>query len=361
MKQNTDNGAKALLERLEETSFFTHYSMLGDGNVRQYDWEKIGAKLTGLERRLWDFLLVGQALAPKEAAALLGEPALNFLLRHKLCTKAKGKLSLGLYRLVRYWGLCLFIERPSAATYIGDDTKALLACLPRRTGGRCLSLFSAGGLEVLPLAASGMELDFVGLKASEGVLRANLELNAAAGAAPHWQFPSRSSGKYDLMVSNPPYLFEPAGVKMPKYAAGGPDGLKCVRTFLKTASTQLNPDGLAIASFAFFADVEAPAMEQRLRAFLAPYGLNYELAISSKLLMEPGVPVFNQVLSMAVSGSATPPNMDVLVKKTMACIKRKQFGAAHLLKGRFWKGGKGQPAEQQITNYSSSYYGTWII
>jgi hypothetical protein len=89
--------------------------------------------------------------------------------------------------------------------------------------------------------------------------------------------------------------------------------------------------------------------------------LNYVLTVSSKLLMEPGVPVFNQVISMAVSGSAQPPNMDLLVKKTMDCIKRKQFGAAHLLKGRFWKGVKGQPVEQQITNYSDSYYGTWII
>ena len=360
MNQNPDNGAKALLQRIEETAFFTHYSMLGDGNVRQYDWEKIGAKLTGLEKRLWDFLLVGHALSHKEAAALLGEPALNFLLRHKLCTKAKGKLSLGLFRLVRYWGMSLFIERPSAATFIGDDTKALLAFLPRRTEGRCLSLFSAGGLEIMPLAASNVELDFVGIKASESVLRANLELNAAE-SAPHWQFPRNSGGDYDLIVSNPPYLFEPPGVKMPKYAAGGPDGLKCVRTFLKSASTKLKPDGLAIASFAFFAEVDAQAMEHRLRAFLAPYNLNYVITVSSKLLMEPGVPVFNQVISMAVTGSAQPPNMELLVKKTMDCIKRRKFGAAHLLKGRFWKGAKGKPVEQQITNYSDSYYGTWII
>jgi hypothetical protein len=360
MNQNTDNGAKALIQRIEETAFFTHYSMLGDGNVRQYDWEKVGAKLTGLEKRLWDFLLLSHPLAPKEAAALLGKPALDFLLRHKLCTKSKGKLSLGLFKLVRYWGMSFFIERPSAATFIGDDTKALLAFLPRRTGGRCLSLFSAGGLEIMPLAASNTELDFVGIKASEGVLRANLELNAAE-LAPHWQFPSKSSSDYDLIVSNPPYLFEPSGVTMPKYAAGGPDGLKCVRTFLKTASTKLKPDGLAISSFAFFAEVDAQLMEQRLRAFLAPYELNYVITVSSKLLMEPGVPVFNQVISMAVSGSAQTPNMEVLVKKTMDCIKRKKFGAAHLLKGRFWKGAKGEAVEQQITNYSDSYYGTWII
>ena len=360
MNLNSDNGAQALLQRLEETAFFAHYSMLGDGNVRQYDWEKIGKKLTGLEKDLWNFLLLSHPLTKKEATHLLGEPALKFLLRHKLCTTVKGKLSLGSLRLVRYWGMNLFIEKASAATFVGDDTKALLAFLPHRTEGRCLSLFSAGGLELLPLAASKVELDLVGIKATEGILRANLELNSVGGNQ-RWQFPKNSSGVYDLIVSNPPYLFEPPGVNMPKYAAGGPDGLKSVRTFLKTASTKLSPDGLAISSFAFFAEVDGQAMEQRLRAFLAPYNLNYVITVSSKLLMEPGVPVFNQVISMAVAGCTKPPNMEVLVKKTLDCIKRRKIGAAHLLKGRFWKGAGGKPVEQQITNYSDSYYGTWII
>jgi len=52
MKKSTENGAKALLKRIEETAFFAHYSLLGDGNIRHYDWEKLSAKMTGLEKGL---------------------------------------------------------------------------------------------------------------------------------------------------------------------------------------------------------------------------------------------------------------------------------------------------------------------
>jgi hypothetical protein len=362
MKKTTENGAKALLNRLEETAFFAHYSLLGDGNVRQYDWEKLGAKMTGLEKDLWGFFLLSQPRSKKEVLEMLGQPALDFLLHHKLCTTVKGKLSMGILRLVRFWGLTLFIERgASAASFIGDDTKALLAFLPKLNKGRCLSMFTAGGLEVLPLTvAPQVELTFTGIKTKEGILSANLELNAMEGAKQSWKFAASTSGEYDLIVSNPPCLFEPPGVKIPKFASGGPDGLKSVRKFMEAASTKLKPGGLAISSFAYFSDVDNTLMEQRLRAFLAPYGMNYVIAVASKLLMESGVPVFNQLVSAAVHGPK-PPQMEAVVKRTMEYIDEKKFGAVHLLKGRFWKGAKGQPLEQQITNYSDSYYGTWII
>jgi len=361
MKPDPGNGAQALLQRIEETAFWAHYSMLGDGNVRPQDWERVGAKLTGLEKSLWEFLLLGKALTLTEAAGVLGRNSLNFLRQHQLGTLAKGKFSLGRLKLVRYWGMTFFVERSPAITgFIGDDTRGLLAFLPRRMQGRCLSLFTAGGLEVLPLAATGVELTFAGLKATEGILRANLELNTFGQNHGPWEFTDKSRGTYDLIVSNPPYLFEPSGIKMPKYAAGGPDGLKCVRAFLKAAGTKLKPDGLAISSFAFFAEVDSAAMERRLRTFLAPYGLNYVITISSKLLMEPGVPIFNQLLTQALE-VPKPPATELIVKKTQSFIKHKNFGAAHLLKGRFWKGTAGQPAEQLITNYSDSYYGTWTI
>jgi methylase of polypeptide subunit release factors len=362
MKKNADNGAKALLDRIEETAFFTHYSLLGEGNIRQYDWEKLCAKLTGLEQRLWKFFLLGEALTRVEAVKLLGEPALKFLLRHKICAPADGKLSLGINRLIRFWGMTFFIERGvSAPSFIGDDTKALLAILPNLTRGRCLSLFTAGGFEVMPLAAgSGVEINFAGIKASEGILNANLELNAAEESPRSWEFSRNGKGTYDLIVSNPPSLFEPAGVKLPKFAAGGTDGLKCVRKFLEAARKELKPGGLAITTFGFFAEVDSQTMEQRLRALLDPYGLNYVVAVSSKLLMESGVPVFNQLIATAMS-VPNPPDLETVMRKTIRHIQRHKFAAVHLLKGRFWKNADKKPLEQQITNYSDSYYGTWTI
>ncbi len=361
MKKSKVNGAKALLKRIEETAFFDHYSLLGDGNVRQHDWLKLSAKMTGLEKGLWKFLLLGEALTPVEATELLGAPGLNFLRRHKLCSASQGKISMGAVRLVRYWGMSFFIERgPVALSYIGDNTKALLAVVPNLNRGRCLSLYTGCGLEVMPLVAGAkVEINFAGTSANANILRANLELNAAEEKASSWQFSRNGRGSYDLIVSSPPCYFQAPGVKMAKFANGGADGLKYVRKFLEAASTELAPGGLALITFAFFAEVEAAAMEQRLRALLDPYGLNYLVAVTSKLLMESGVPIFNHlVTSTVISGEAEVPAM---LGKTMRHIQRHKFAAAHLLKARFWKPVSGQPLDQQITNYSDSYYGMWTI
>jgi hypothetical protein len=361
MKKSTENGAKALLKRIEETAFFAHYSLLGDGNIRHYDWEKLSAKMTGLEKGLWQFLLLGQSMTRAEATELLGLPALKFLRRHNLCVASKGKVSMGGVRLVRYWGMSFFIERGAvAASYIGDDAKALLAILPNLTRGRCLSLYTASGLEVMPLvAAAKVQLNFAGPRANENILRANLALNAAEEKPVSWRFSRNGCGSYDLIVSNPPCYFQAPGVTMAKFASAGPDGLKYVRKVLKAASTELAPGGLALTTFAFFAPVEAAAMEQRLRALLDPYGLNYLVAVTSKLLMEPGVPIFNHMISSTVISGE--PEVAGVMSKTMEHIRRRQFGAVHLLKARFWKSQSGRTLDRQITNYSDSYYGMWTI
>jgi hypothetical protein len=360
MKTRPDHGARALLRRLDETAFFADYSLLGDGNIRHYDWEKLGAKMTGLEKGLWRFLLLGETMPVAEVKEMLGSAAMQFLIRHKLCLITGGKASMGDARLLRYWGRSFFIERGIVAlSYVGEDTKALAATVPQMTEGRCLSLYTAGGLEVLPLAAgSNVKINFASLKASPNVLRANLELAAGAEAPERWQFSSNGAGSYDLIVSSPPSCFQPAGMKMAKFASGGPDGLRCVRKVLEAASTELAPDGLALTTFIFFAEAEAAPMERKLRAFLDTYGLDYLVAVSSKLLMEPGVPVFNLLVASYVLPGT--PDMAKVMGKTMAHIRKHNFGAAHLVKARLWKP-RGKTPERQIVNYSDSYYGMWTI
>lgn len=359
--QSSVEGARALLDRIEETGFLAHYSMLGDGNVRQYDWEKIEAKLSGVEKGLWRFLLMGEALSKAEATRLLGRSGLAFLQRNKLCVTSKGKLSLGTLRLVRLWGLTFFVERSLATlAYLGDDTKALLAIVPRLTRGRCLSLYTAGGVEVMPLiAGTKVEINFAEVKASEGILRANLELNSAHHDANLWQLSRNGQGSYDLIVSNPPCYIQAPGVKLPTYVSGGPDGLKCVRRVLDAARDELVPGGQLLMTFAFCAEMDSSAMEERLRALLDPYGLNYLVTVSSKLLMEPGVPIFNHLISTVRAPG--PEGVQTAVHKTMAHIERKKLTAAHLLSARLWKPKPSEAQDRQITNYSDFYYGTWTI
>ena len=359
--QSPSKGAKALLARIEQTGFIAHYAMLGDGNIRQYDWEKIEAKLTGLEKGLWRFLLMGESLKRAEASRLLGKSALDFLLRHKLCVTTKGKLSLGNLRLVRLWGRTFFVERSLATlAYLGDDTKALLAIVPSLAKGRCLSLYTAGGVEVMPLVASaGVEINFADVKAHEGILRANLELNSVAQQTQAWQLSRNGQGSYDFIISSPPCYVQAPGVKLPDYVSGGPDGLKCVRRVLEAGRRELAPGGQLLMTFAFCAEMENSAMEQRLRETLDPYGLSYLVTVSSKLLMEPGVPIFNHLISTVRASG--PEAVQTAVHKTMAHIGRKRLTAAHLLTARLWKPSNGGQLERQITNYSDFYYGTWTI
>ncbi|HEY3915093.1 MAG TPA: hypothetical protein VGN61_11460, partial [Verrucomicrobiae bacterium] len=258
MKKTAENGAKALLKRIEGTAFAAHYSLLGDGNIRHFDWEKLSAKMTGLEKGLWKFFLLGESISRAEATKLLGKPALKFLQRHKLCVASKGKISMGGVRLVRYWGMSFFIERGAiGATYIGDDAKALLAILPKASEGRCLCLYTAGGLEVMPLVASPkVEMNFAAPRANENILRANIELNSAEEKEIPSRFSHNGSGSYDLIVSNPPCYFQARGVKLAKFASGGPDGLKYVRKVLEAAKSELAPDGVALVTFGFFAEAD---------------------------------------------------------------------------------------------------------
>ncbi|MEI6076262.1 MAG: hypothetical protein WCS94_11845 [Verrucomicrobiota bacterium] len=354
-----DNGAKALLDRIEQSSIMDHYSLLGDGNIRPYDWERVEARLAGNQRGLWRFFLLGQGLSEAEAAELLGQTALDFLLRHKLCRAVKGKLSMGTVRLVSYCGGRFFVERgTSVSAYLGEDVKALMAIMPRMYQGRCLCLYPAGAVEVWPLAATPeLELDFAEIKTRPEILQANLELNFAATTRRVVRSFGARDAKYDLIVSNVPSYFQPPGVKLPKHAAGGSDGLKCLRRALALAKKMLTEEGEAVMTFVFFAAPDSRDMEARLSTLLKPFGLDYSIVVSSKLLMEPGVPIFNHLVSLAEISH--PDELDSVMKKTLRHGVKKHFGAVYLIRGRFWKSAK--PIMQRITNYSDTYYGTWTI
>jgi len=60
MNTELTDGAAPLLERLRESGFFQHYGLLGDGNLRSYEWEKMSAKLTGDTQWLWRFSCWGE-------------------------------------------------------------------------------------------------------------------------------------------------------------------------------------------------------------------------------------------------------------------------------------------------------------
>src|ERR1051325_3699700 len=92
---NMMDGAIPLIEKVRSAGVVDHYVLFGEGNMRRWDWEKMGGKLRGETKDLWRFLLLGEKFPQAEAEKLLGKKAIGFLRRHKLCDADNGQLSLG--------------------------------------------------------------------------------------------------------------------------------------------------------------------------------------------------------------------------------------------------------------------------
>ncbi len=354
------NGAHILLSRLEAAGILALYSLLGDGNSRPFDWDKMASAMSGDTALLWRFMYTGGRLSPAKAETLLGGEALEFLRDHKLCRKVKGEWTLGSVSLVTFRGVALFIERAvMPAGYFGEDTKALMALAPKVTTGKCLCLYPGSGAGVLPaIANSEVETTFALGQYNRELIQANLLLNDAQGESRFvGSVALARKDKFDLIVAAPPSVFEPGGVKMPPLIAGGADGLKYVRQVLGDAGKLLVKDGRLVMTFMWFGQADANKFRQELAAFLRRWVLEYRVIISSKHLMQPGVPMFNMLFSSAAAGKHASPN--TVAKRLLAYTKAKKFEAAYLIRAAFTNC-RGR-ASGEIIDFSDLYYGAWMF
>ena len=168
---------------------------------------------------------------------------------------------------------------------------------------------------------------------------------------------AENTASYDVVVAAPPSTFEPPGIRMPEAIGGGRDGLKHVRDVLAKSETLLSPEGALLMTFMFFSTTDSKVMKESLRAVLGKYGLSYSLMICSKHLMQPGVPVFNMMFSLATSGK--PAAAEAVAKRMLNHVKTMKFEAAYLVKGRFSL--KPRPVLREIIDYSDLYYGSWTF
>jgi hypothetical protein len=360
MNKQQANGAAILLQRLRKSGFFHHYSLLGDGNLRSYDWEKMSDKLAGDTRWLWRFFLLGEKAPRAAAVKLLGEPAVEFLTSHKLARPAGRGLTLGHLSLASFGGFPFFVDQRAATlAYFGQDIVALLKMQPQITEGNCLCLHPASGVEVLPLAVKpGVSVSLAGTGYHPGIIAGNLALNSVADRCQWlpagWKCAANS---FDLITGSIPSLFEVPGLPLPARVSGGPDGLTSVKHALALGSKGLRPGGEMVLTFLFFAPTDSKAMGQKLKAAMKGLPLSRRLIISSKVLMEPGLPLFNQMLVLTTKGVRARSR--AVIDQLLAYIRRKKFGAVYLVRGRFWKDEKA--IREEIIDYSDVYYGGWTF
>jgi hypothetical protein len=250
-------------------------------------------------------------------------------------------------------------RRKATRAYFGHDTMALLNLVPPMERGKCLCLHPASGAEALALAARpGVAVSFARVKYEPGILAANLALNSVAERCRFLASDREcAAGTYDLVLGSIPSVFEAPGVKLPAQISGGPDGLRWVTGALRLGSKALAPGGVMALAFLFFSEPSSKAMEQKLRAALGKVPLSYSLTISSKILMEPGLPLFNEMIAMGTQGRQARAR--AVIEKLLQHIKRKKLGAVYLVRGWFRKDPR--PARQRIIDYSDAYYGGWTF
>jgi hypothetical protein len=352
--------AAILLRRLETAGFFANYGLLGDGNFRPYDWEKMAAQLPGELQGLWRFFLLGSRVPTAQLRELLGERAAGCLKELNVCQGANGEMTLGSLSLVTYRGNTFLVDRGATPkAYFGDDTKALMTLLPKRDHCKCLCLYSNSSVAMLPLASrSQVEITYACGPHHRDVVEANLCLNEAQ-AAPRFQsrLAGRDKGRYDVVVASCPSTFEPPGIKMPPAIAGGRDGLKHFRELLAKGSRVLAPDGCLLTTFLYFSQADSKVMREKLAGLIEPHGLGYRLLVCSKHLMQPGVPVFNMLFGLATAGK--PAAAEAIAKKMLSHVRTMKFEAAYLIKGKFLRAAAAAPRE--IIDYSDTYYGSWTF
>ncbi len=357
------DGAIPLIEGVRRAGVIDHYVLLGEGNMRRWDWEKMSSKLQGDTLALWRFLFLGEKVPKSDLVNILGSKALGFLTRHKLCHSENGELSMGTACLLSFRDHLFFADIGSAKrTLFSDETRALISLLPKLKKGRCLSLYPTVGAELLPLVSQpNVEVAFLKGERNRPLLEANLEMGTVGKKHEFITKAEALKSSFDLILASPPSCVSVPGIPLPNYVSGGPDGCRWVKECLGIAEKSLAPRGQMAMVFMFFSDGESPGMESQIRSVLKPYKLDYRLLITSKMLLEPGVPIFNQLVALSGHFNKNKnENPEEVVAKVLAYLKAEKYGAVYLVKALVSKP-EGDVRREEITNYSDDYYGTWTF
>jgi len=153
----------------------------------------------------------------------------------------------------------VLIPRPETELIIEELLTFLPDNMPARkvriadigTGSGCLAVTAAGELPLADVVATDIS------RAALDVARANAERHGVSDriAFVECAYLSRSSGPFDFILSNPPYVteaeYEDLAPEVREYEprsalTSGEDGLRDIRQILDVAGTQLVPGGIAL-------------------------------------------------------------------------------------------------------------------
>jgi len=167
------------------------------------------------------------------------------------------------YRLVFHLGLWLFCEKVSSSAkfYYGYDS-IQLSRMVAGAEGSVLDLCSGVGTQALVCARTAARVTAVEIEplasklfwvnAAMNGLSDKVELINGDLLAPV------AGRRFDLISCNPPFMPVPPGVRYPRFADGGPDGLEVVRRLMAGLPEALTPDGRCEVVGAVLGNRESP-------------------------------------------------------------------------------------------------------
>ena len=205
------------------------------------------------------------------AAGALGDGVLEALLGAGIVAARDGAVTAHL-RLTPFEGLLLLsdpLEAGGEAVMGPGPTTAMLARAMPAAPGSVLDLgCGAGTLALLAAARGAPRAVGVDLSARAIALaRVNARLNASAAEFREGDLLAPVHGeRFDLAVSQPPYVPLPAGVAPTVYLHGGARGDELAVRFAATLPAALTPGGRAL--LLFDAPAGGAALHERLRAAL---------------------------------------------------------------------------------------------
>ncbi len=132
--------------------------------------------------------------------------------------------------------------------YVGADSLKLINFVKTEKGLKILDLCSGVGIIGISLIDHVKKVDFIEIREDViDVLKFNIAINnipiEKVGIINSDIFNNMKEEKYDYIVTNPPFVPTPDGLRLPVCGAGGKDGLDIIRRILADVTKYMNING----------------------------------------------------------------------------------------------------------------------
>ncbi len=181
------------------------------------------------------------------------------------------------FALVYVDGFWIFCDRPTNPRIdrvfpVFDDESLLLArSMPSHLGGKVLDIGTGSGAIAIYAAKAGNRVLATDIsQRAAAIAQFNFAINGFSDLVRYRHsdvYQSLAAKKFDLIVSNPPFVPHPKGFHLFLHSDGGADGLAIVRRLLQQAKSFLNPNGELRFVVLSLGNNEGWLIERELRAW----------------------------------------------------------------------------------------------